>query len=37
MKNHREVIKACDDLDGGSDEVAEEIWTPEKKRWNTWN
>ena len=25
-------IKACDDLDGGSDEMAEEIWTPEK-RW----
>ena len=25
-------IKACDDLDGGSDEMAEEIKTPEKKR-----
>ena len=21
------------DLDGGSDEMAEEIWNPEKKRW----
>ena len=26
-------IKACDDSDGGSDEMTEEIWTPEKKRW----
>ena len=26
-------IKPCYDLDGGSDEMAEEIWTPEKKRW----
>ena len=26
-------IKACDDLDGGSDEMAEEIWTLKKKRW----
>ena len=26
-------IKPCGDLDGGSDEMAEEIWTPEKKRW----
>ena len=23
----------CDDLDGGSDEMAEEIWTPENKWW----
>ena len=24
-------IKACDDLDGGSDEMVEGIWTPESK------
>ena len=23
------------DLDGGSNEMAEEKWTPEKKRWKT--
>ena len=26
-------IKSCGDLDGGSDEMTEKIWTPEKKRW----
>ena len=26
-------IKACDDFEGGSDKMTEEIWTPEKKRW----
>ena len=26
-------IKLCDDLDGGLDDMAEEIWTPENKRW----
>ena len=26
-------LKPCGDLDGGSDEMTEEIWTPEKKRW----
>ena len=26
-------LKPCVDLDGGSDEMAEEIWTPENKRW----
>ena len=29
----KSTVKACDDLDGGSGEKAEEIWTPEKKRW----
>ena len=33
MKNEWIRLKPCDDLDGGSDEMAEEIWTPEKKRW----
>ena len=32
MKDER-IEERCDDLDGGSDEMAEEIWTPEKKRW----
>ena len=36
MKDERIRLKPCDDLDGGSDEMAEENWTPEKKRWNTW-
>ena len=26
-------LKPCGDLDGGSDKMAEEIWTTEKKRW----
>ena len=29
----KEYDGPCDDLDGGSDEMAEEIWNPEKKRW----
>ena len=29
----KEQDEPCDDLDGGSDEMTEEIWTPEKKRW----
>ena len=33
MKDERIRLKPCGDLDGGSDEMAEEIWTPEKKRW----
>ena len=33
LKDERIRLKLCDDLDGGSDEMAEEIWTPEKKRW----
>ena len=33
MKDEKNKIKACGDLDGSSDEMAEEIWTPEKKRW----
>ena len=33
MKDERDKIKPCNDLDGGSDEMVEEIWTPEKKRW----
>ena len=33
LKDERDNIKPCNDLDGGSDEMAEEIWTPEKKRW----
>ena len=28
-------LKPSDDLDGGSDEMAEEVWTLEKKRWKT--
>ena len=32
MKDERDKIKPCNDLDGGSDEMAEEIWTPGKKR-----
>ena len=34
-EGRKNKIKACGDLDGGSDEMAEEIWTPEKKRWKT--
>ena len=26
-------LKPCSDLDGGSDEMAKETLTPEKKRW----
>ena len=37
MKDERNKIKSYDDLDGGSDEMAEEIWTPERKDENTWN
>ena len=33
MKDERIRLKPCGDLDGGFDEMAEEIWTPEKKRW----
>ena len=29
----KESDEPADDFDGGSDEMAEEIWTPEKKRW----
>ena len=29
----KRINEHCDDLDGGSDEMAEEVWTPEKKRW----
>ena len=29
----KEYDEPCSDLDGGSDEMAEEIWTPKKKRW----
>ena len=32
-KVEKNKIKPCDDLDGGPDEMAEEIWTPKKKRW----
>ena len=32
MKGER-IDERCDDLDGGSDEMAEGIWTPEKKLW----
>ena len=31
----KEQDEHCDDLDGGSDKMAEEIWTLEKKRWKT--
>ena len=37
IEGWKNKIKACGDLDGGSDEMAEGTWTPEKKRWNTWN
>ena len=33
MKDERIRLEPCGDLDGGSDKMAEEIWTPEKKRW----
>ena len=33
MKDERIRCKPSDDLDGGSAEMVEEIWTPEKKRW----
>ena len=33
VKDEKNKIKPCGDLDGGSDEMAEEIRTPEKKRW----
>ena len=33
LKDEKNKIKACDDLDGGSDEMVEEIWAPGKKRW----
>ena len=32
MKDER-IEERCDDLDGGSDEMVDENWTPEKKRW----
>ena len=35
MKDERIRLKPCSDLDGGSDKTAEEICTPEKKRWKT--
>ena len=31
-EGRKNTIKACDDLDGDSDEMDEEIRTPEKKR-----
>ena len=33
MKDERIRLKPCGDLDGGSDEMTEEIWTLEKKIW----
>ena len=33
LKDERDNIKPCNDLDGGSDEMVEENWSPEKKRW----
>ena len=33
MKVEKNKMKPCNDLDGGSNEMAKEIWTPEKKRW----
>ena len=35
MINERIRLKPCDDLDGGSDEMAEEIELRKKKRWRT--
>ena len=32
-EGRKNKIKLCDDLDGGLDDMAEEIWTLEKKRW----
>ena len=32
LKDEKNKIKACNDLDGGSDEMVEEIWTPEEKK-----
>ena len=31
LKDEKNKIKACNDLDGGSDEMVEGIWTPEEK------
>ena len=31
LKDEKNKIKAYDDLDGGSDEMVEEIWTPKEK------
>ena len=33
MKDERIRFKPYGDLEGGFDDMAEEIWTPEKKRW----
>ena len=33
VEGWKNKIKTCDDFDGGLDDIAEEIWTPEKKRW----
>ena len=33
LKDEKNKIKACDDLDVSSDEMAKDIWTPEKKIW----
>ena len=37
MKDEKNKIKACDDLDGGSNEMAEEIELRKRKDENTWN
>ena len=37
LKDEKNKIKACGDLDGGSDEMTEEIWTRKRKYENTWN
>ena len=36
-ERRKNKIKACDDLDGGSDEMAEEIELRKRKDENTWN
>ena len=36
MKDER-IDERCDDLDGGSDEMAEEIELRKRKDENTWN
>ena len=37
LKDERIRLKPCDDLDGGSDEMTEEIELRKRKDENTWN
>ena len=37
LKDERIRLKPCDDLDGGFEEMAEELELPKRKDENTWN